>query len=75
MKILLMNLNNAKYILRNYMLQNAIDKAKNGDYSEIENLLILVTKPFQDNTFVVDKGYDIPATTDSDISICVSCSS
>ncbi|MCK5892824.1 MAG: YdiU family protein [Endozoicomonadaceae bacterium] len=37
---------NPKYVLRNYMVQIAIDKAVEGDYSEIDHLLALVQKPF-----------------------------
>ncbi len=38
---------NPLYILRNYLLQSAIEKAEEQkDYSEIEHLLMLVQKPF-----------------------------
>jgi uncharacterized protein YdiU (UPF0061 family) len=40
---------NPKYILRNYLAQNAIEKAeKHRDYSEIDRLLILLAKPFDE---------------------------
>ena len=40
---------NPKYILRNYLAQNAIEKAeKHRDYSEIDRLLILLGKPFDE---------------------------
>lgn len=40
---------NPKYILRNYLAQNAIDQAeKNRDYSEIDRLLKLLGKPFDE---------------------------
>ena len=40
---------NPKYILRNYLAQNAIEKAgKNRDFSEIDRLLNLLVKPFDE---------------------------
>lgn len=40
---------NPKYILRNYLAQNAIEKAeKNRDYSEIDRLLNLLAQPFDE---------------------------
>jgi uncharacterized protein YdiU (UPF0061 family) len=43
-----MRLANPKYILRNYMVQTAIVKAENKDYSEVDNLLRLLTVPFDE---------------------------
>ena len=40
---------NPKYILRNYLAQNAIEKAeKQRDFSEIDRLLNLLAKPFDE---------------------------
>jgi len=40
---------NPKYILRNYLAQNAIEQAeKHRDYSEIDRLLMLLGKPFDE---------------------------
>jgi len=40
---------NPKYILRNYLAHNAIEKAeKHRDYSEIDRLLMLLTRPFDE---------------------------
>lgn len=43
-----MNLVNPKYVLRNYMAQLAIDAADNGDYSIIEELYLLLKKPYDE---------------------------
>ncbi|GBF28600.1 hypothetical protein MnTg03_00160 [bacterium MnTg03] len=43
-----MQLINPKYVLRNYMVQTSIVKAENRDYSEIDNLLGLLTSPFDE---------------------------
>lgn len=41
-----MNAVNPKYVLRNYMAQQAIDKATAGDYAEVEKLLQLLSNPY-----------------------------
>jgi uncharacterized protein YdiU (UPF0061 family) len=41
-----MNQVNPKYVLRNYMAQIAIDAADKGDYSLIDELYTLLTKPY-----------------------------
>jgi uncharacterized protein YdiU (UPF0061 family) len=44
-----MNAANPKYILRNYLAQNAIEQAeKNRDFTEIDRLLKLLCKPFDE---------------------------
>ena len=43
-----MNAVNPKYILRNYLAQQAIEKAQAGDFSEIETLQRLLTRPFDE---------------------------
>ena len=44
-----MNLINPKFILRNYLLQDATDKAlKKSDFSEVERLRILLEDPYKD---------------------------
>lgn len=43
-----MNAVNPKYVLRNYMAQVAIDRAQQGDFSEIETLRQLLASPFDE---------------------------
>lgn len=46
----LMNSYNPKFILRNYLAQNAIEKAEKGDYSEVYKLLEVLKSPYADKT-------------------------
>lgn len=39
---------NPKYVLRNYLAQVAIEKAQNKDFSEIQNLLNVLERPFDE---------------------------
>ena len=43
-----MNGVNPKYVLRNYLAQQAIDKADRGDYSEIELLMTILKNPYDE---------------------------
>jgi uncharacterized protein YdiU (UPF0061 family) len=43
-----MNRVNPKYVLRNYLVQQAIDKAEKNDFSEIEKLLSIFQKPYDE---------------------------
>jgi uncharacterized protein YdiU (UPF0061 family) len=44
-----MNQVNPKFILRNYMAQEAINAAENNDFSMIETLISILTKPFEEH--------------------------
>ncbi|MDB2405511.1 YdiU family protein [Arcobacteraceae bacterium] len=44
---------NPKYILRNYMLQDAIDAAENGDFNLVDNLLNIAQNPYAEH-----KGFE-----------------
>jgi uncharacterized protein YdiU (UPF0061 family) len=64
---------NPKYILRNYMLENAIMQATHAkDYSEIKRLMKLVKKPYEEQPESENYAALPP---DWSKSICISCSS
>ena len=44
----LMNQFNPKFILRNYMAQEAIEAAEVNDFSKLETLMIVMTQPFEE---------------------------
>jgi serine/tyrosine/threonine adenylyltransferase len=43
-----MNMANPKYVLRNYLAQQAIEKAEQGDFTEVHALLQLLQKPYDE---------------------------
>jgi uncharacterized protein YdiU (UPF0061 family) len=45
---------NPKFILRNYLLQQAIKKAENGDFSEVLKLQKIMIKPFDEQKELED---------------------
>jgi uncharacterized protein YdiU (UPF0061 family) len=67
-----MNRVNPKYVLRNYLAQQAIERAQNGDYSEVSKLLAILEQPFDEQP-----EHDIYATLPPDWAahLEVSCSS
>ncbi|KAG1714366.1 Selenoprotein O [Nymphon striatum] len=49
-RIKLMNQNNPKFILRNYIAQQAIKLAEDGDFTEVNKVLDLLTDPYDEIT-------------------------
>ena len=47
-KLTSMNQVNPKFILRNYMAQEAIDAAEDSDFSKLETLIVVLTNPFEE---------------------------
>uniref|UniRef100_A0A8C2JYX4 Selenoprotein O n=1 Tax=Cyprinus carpio TaxID=7962 RepID=A0A8C2JYX4_CYPCA len=45
-RVHVMNNNNPYVVLRNYIAQNAIEAAENGDFSEVQRVLKVLEKPF-----------------------------
>jgi uncharacterized protein YdiU (UPF0061 family) len=67
-----MNRANPKYILRNYLAQQAIDRAEQKDFSEINKLIAILNKPY-DEQIEHETYAQLPPDWASTIS--VSCSS
>ncbi|XP_054162750.1 protein adenylyltransferase SelO, mitochondrial-like [Oppia nitens] len=56
-RVQMMNENNPKYILRNYLAQEAIDSAENGDFGAVNQLLKVLENPFKDCDNCENKDY------------------
>ena len=75
-----MNLINPKFILRNYLLQGATDKAlKESDFSEVERLRMLLENPYKDRPemftqYGIDAEYYAAETPAPSIEMQLSCS-
>lgn len=67
-----MNKVNPKYILRNYLAQNAIEAARSGDYSEVKTLHKILLSPFDEQP-EFDGYSDFPPKWGKELEI--SCSS
>ncbi|GAQ88893.1 hypothetical protein KFL_004670100 [Klebsormidium nitens] len=66
---------NPRYVLRNYMLQNAIDAAEKGDFGEVRTLLRLVRTPYEDQPGM-ERYAALPPTWATKRGVCqLSCSS
>ncbi len=63
---------NPKYVLRNYLAQQAIEQAERGDLSEIERLMQVLKKPFDEQPDNADDAHGPPAGARQ---VQVSCSS
>lgn len=63
---------NPKYVLRNHLVEVAIQKSKQGDHTEVETLFSLLKSPYQEQRNF-DRYADLPPSWASDIEI--SCSS
>ena len=63
---------NPKYILRNHVVQRAIEMAENDDFSEVEKLLDILSQPYSDHP--VDEFYENPPKPGTP-KLVVSCSS
>ncbi|WP_458736060.1 protein adenylyltransferase SelO [Zobellella taiwanensis] len=71
-KVAQMNAVNPKYVLRNHLAQQAIERAGQGDMGEADRLLMVLAQPFDEQPEFDD--YAAPAP-DWAGQICVSCSS
>jgi hypothetical protein len=67
-----MNAANPKYVLRNHLVQFAIEQAQAGDYAEVDRLMRLLRRPFDEQpgfeAYAAGPGADLAA-------VAVSCSS
>nr|XP_054752164.1 protein adenylyltransferase SelO, mitochondrial-like [Lytechinus pictus] len=48
-RVEVMNATNPRFILRNYIAENAINEAENGNFSEVQRVLKLLESPFSDD--------------------------
>lgn len=69
-----MNQTNPVYVLWNYMAQEAIDEAEKGNYKKVEDLLDLLSRPFEEREDHKQQEYKKCSPKWAG-EICVSCSS
>jgi len=63
---------NPKYVLKNYMIQKAIDLAEKGDFSMVETLLCIARKPYEELNEFEHLAQETP---EEHKNVCLSCSS
>ena len=73
-RINMMNYNNPKYILRNYLAQIAIEKAEQGDPTELNRLYQVLKDPYDDKRMFDDFLYD-ELPPEWAVELCITCSS
>ncbi len=73
-RIEMMQANNPIYILRNHMAQQAIDRAEQGDFTEVDRLFNLLAKPYSKQPELETEQDLVPLASDQP-DIAVSCSS
>ena len=56
----IMNQNNPKFILRNYLAQKVIEEAEKGNYVELKKLIEILKKPFDENRDYEDYANEPP---------------
>lgn len=73
-RIRLINATNPIYVLRNWMAEQAIKAAENDDFSEVEELSQILSRPFEEQSYAEDRGFSREAPKWSN-HLKVSCSS
>jgi len=63
---------NPKYVLKNYMLQDAISLAKNGDYTLVNDLLKIAQNPYEEHKAYEKYAFATPKGADGLICSCSS---
>jgi len=63
---------NPRYVLRNYLAQQAIERAEQGDYGEVDTLLEVLSRPFDDQH---DRAHYAAEPPEWGRALTVSCSS
>eukprot|EP00062_Callorhinchus_milii_P006756 gi/632947628/ref/XP_007889143.1/ PREDICTED: selenoprotein O [Callorhinchus milii] len=69
-RVKVMNLNNPKFILRNYIAQNAIEAAEKGDFSEVRRVLTLLESPYSEDSCLEEETLQDAAAT---VQVSASC--